>query len=230
MIRNALIPVVTILGPTLAFLVTGSFIIETIFGIPGVGRYYITSISQRDYSLLMAMTMLYAFAVAFLNVVVDVLYALHRPAHPLQLGGATSMATSTTVARDASRKPQSVRRACGARPSAGCARTSWRWSAWSSVIAAVRHRHLRAVHRAVAVPRSRTSRRSSRTAAGRCRRSVPDHILGTDQLGRDLLSRLLDGARISMTVAHRRPGRRHHASACRSAPSPAGSAAAPTTS
>ena len=79
MIRNALIPVVTILGPTLAFLVTGSFIIERIFGIPGVGQFYITAISTRDYSLLMAMTMLYAFAVAFLNVVVDVLYAYIDP-------------------------------------------------------------------------------------------------------------------------------------------------------
>ena len=79
MVRNALIPVVTILGPILAFLVTGSFIIETIFGIPGVGRYYITAIGTRDYSLLMAMTMLYAFAIAFLNVIVDVLYAYIDP-------------------------------------------------------------------------------------------------------------------------------------------------------
>jgi oligopeptide transport system permease protein len=79
MIRNALIPVVTILGPTLAFLVTGSFIIETIFSIPGVGRYYITSISQHDYGVLMAMTILYAFAVAFLNLVVDVIYAYIDP-------------------------------------------------------------------------------------------------------------------------------------------------------
>ena len=79
MIRNALIPVVTILGPTLAFLVTGSFIIERIFNVPGVGQFYITAISTRDYSLLMAMTMLYAFAVAFLNVVVDVLYAYIDP-------------------------------------------------------------------------------------------------------------------------------------------------------
>ena len=79
MIRNALIPVITILGPTLAFLVTGSFIIERIFGIPGMGQFYITSISTRDYSLLMAMSMLYAFAVAFLNVVVDVLYAYIDP-------------------------------------------------------------------------------------------------------------------------------------------------------
>ncbi len=79
MIRNALIPVVTILGPTLAFLVTGSFIIETIFSVPGIGRFYISAISTRDYSLLMAMTLIYAFAVAFLNVVVDVLYAYIDP-------------------------------------------------------------------------------------------------------------------------------------------------------
>jgi oligopeptide transport system permease protein len=79
MIRNALIPVVTILGPTLAYLVTGSFIIETIFGIPGVGRYYITSISQKDYGVLMAMTLIYAFTVAFLNLVVDVLYGYIDP-------------------------------------------------------------------------------------------------------------------------------------------------------
>ena len=79
MIRNALIPVVTILGPTLAFLVTGSFIIETIFGIPGIGPLLHHRDRQRDYGLLMAMTMLYAFAVAFLNVVVDVLYAYIDP-------------------------------------------------------------------------------------------------------------------------------------------------------
>ena len=79
MIRNALIPVVTILGPTLAYLVTGSFIIERSFNIPGMGQFYLTSITTRDYSLLMAMTMIYAFAVAFLNVVVDILYAYIDP-------------------------------------------------------------------------------------------------------------------------------------------------------
>ena len=79
MIRNALIPVVTILGPTLAFLVTGSFIIEYIFGIPGIGRYYVTSIGQHDYGVLMAMTILYAFVVAFLNLAVDVAYAFIDP-------------------------------------------------------------------------------------------------------------------------------------------------------
>jgi oligopeptide transport system permease protein len=79
MIRNALIPVVTILGPILAFLVTGSFIIENFFGIPGIGRNYIVAIGARDYSMIMATTMLYAFAVAFLNLIVDILYAYIDP-------------------------------------------------------------------------------------------------------------------------------------------------------
>ena len=79
MVRNALIPVVTILGPILAFLVTGSFIIEYFFGIPGIGKYYVLGIQQRDYGLIMAMTVLYAFFVAFLNVIVDVMYAYIDP-------------------------------------------------------------------------------------------------------------------------------------------------------
>ncbi len=79
MIRNALIPVVTILGPIFAFLVTGSFIIENFFGIPGIGRNYIVAIGARDYSMIMATTVIYAFAVAFLNLVVDVLYAYIDP-------------------------------------------------------------------------------------------------------------------------------------------------------
>jgi oligopeptide transport system permease protein len=79
MIRNALIPVVTILGPIFAFLVTGSFIIENFFGIPGIGRLYIVAIGGRDYSMIMATTFIYAFAVAFLNFVVDIMYAYIDP-------------------------------------------------------------------------------------------------------------------------------------------------------
>jgi oligopeptide transport system permease protein len=79
MIRNALIPVVTILGPIFAGLVTGSFIIEKIFYIPGIGRFYIDAIGQRDYGVLMAMTMLYAAVVAIMNLVVDIGYAWIDP-------------------------------------------------------------------------------------------------------------------------------------------------------
>ncbi|HET9497883.1 MAG TPA: ABC transporter permease [Candidatus Limnocylindria bacterium] len=79
MIRNALIPVVTILGPILAFLITGSFVIEYIFSVPGIGRAYVTSISYRDYSMIMAMTMFYAVVIVMLNLLVDVLYAYIDP-------------------------------------------------------------------------------------------------------------------------------------------------------
>lgn len=79
MTRNALIPVLTILGPILAYLVTGSFIVELIFSIPGIGRYYVSGIGERDYGLIMAMTMLYAVAIAVINLVVDILYAYVDP-------------------------------------------------------------------------------------------------------------------------------------------------------
>ena len=79
MIRNALIPVVTILGPIAAFLVTGSFIIESFFGVPGIGDAYVAAIGGRDYTMIMGTTMLYAFSVAFFNLVVDVTYAYIDP-------------------------------------------------------------------------------------------------------------------------------------------------------
>jgi oligopeptide transport system permease protein len=79
MIKNALIPVVTILGPALAGLVTGSFIIETMFGFPGVGRAYVQAISQRDYSMIMGTTMLYVLLVSLANLSVDMIYTLIDP-------------------------------------------------------------------------------------------------------------------------------------------------------
>jgi oligopeptide transport system permease protein len=79
MLKNALLPVVTILGPALAVLVTGSFIIETIFGFPGMGRAYVQSISQRDYSMIMGTTVIYALLVAVANLGVDILYGFIDP-------------------------------------------------------------------------------------------------------------------------------------------------------
>ncbi len=79
MIKNSLIPVVTILGPALAGLVTGSFIIETMFGFPGMGRQYVQAISQRDYSMIMGTTLIYAVLVALANVSVDIVYVFLDP-------------------------------------------------------------------------------------------------------------------------------------------------------
>jgi ABC-type dipeptide/oligopeptide/nickel transport system permease component len=79
MIKNSLIPVVTMLGPSLAALVTGSFIIETMFGFPGMGRAYVTAIGQRDYSMIMGTTLIYAVLVALANVSVDIIYVFLDP-------------------------------------------------------------------------------------------------------------------------------------------------------
>jgi oligopeptide transport system permease protein len=79
MIKNAMIPVVTILGPALAGLVTGSFIIETMFGFPGMGRAYVVAIGQRDYSMIMGTTLIYALLVVIANLSVDVVYVFLDP-------------------------------------------------------------------------------------------------------------------------------------------------------
>ena len=79
LLKNAMIPVVTVMGPILAFLLVGSLIVETIFSVPGIGRLLVQGIGQRDYSLIMGTTLLYAFVIAALNLVVDVLYAFIDP-------------------------------------------------------------------------------------------------------------------------------------------------------
>ena len=79
LLKNALIPIVTVIGPILAFLIVGSLIVETIFSVPGIGRLLVQGISQRDYSLIMGTTLVYAFVIAGLNLVVDVLYAFIDP-------------------------------------------------------------------------------------------------------------------------------------------------------
>jgi ABC-type dipeptide/oligopeptide/nickel transport system permease component len=78
-LRNSLIPVVTAAGPTLGFLITGSFVIEQIFAIPGIGRYYITAVTSRDYSVVMGLTVLLAIIVILANLVVDILYGVLDP-------------------------------------------------------------------------------------------------------------------------------------------------------
>jgi len=77
--RNSLIPVVTVAGPELAALITGSFIVENLFAIPGVGRIFVQGVFARDYSLIMGGILFYAFAIAILNLAVDILYAAIDP-------------------------------------------------------------------------------------------------------------------------------------------------------
>ena len=78
-LRNSLIPVITAAGPTLGFLITGSFVIEQIFAIPGIGRYYVTAVTARDYSVVMGLTVLLAVIVILANLFVDIMYGFLDP-------------------------------------------------------------------------------------------------------------------------------------------------------
>jgi oligopeptide transport system permease protein len=78
-LKNALNPVVTIAPLILTFLITGSFFVETITNVPGIGRYFVTAITGRDYPVLMALTLLFAILVIFANLLADIGYGLLDP-------------------------------------------------------------------------------------------------------------------------------------------------------
>jgi|SRR5689334_6847241 oligopeptide transport system permease protein len=79
MIRNAMIPVWTVMGPLTADLITGSFIVERIFGIPGIGRFFVEAISARDYSMIMGTTLVYCSIIVVFNLLTDLTYGLFDP-------------------------------------------------------------------------------------------------------------------------------------------------------
>ena len=78
-LRNAILPVVTYLGPLLAYTLTGSFIVERIFTIPGLGNSFISSIPNRDYPLIMGTTIFLAALIIVMNMLVDIAYKLIDP-------------------------------------------------------------------------------------------------------------------------------------------------------
>ena len=78
-LRNSLIPVVTFLGPLTAFIITGSFVVETTFSIPGLGKYFVESVINRDYTVIMATTVVVSVLVIFMNLVVDIAYKIIDP-------------------------------------------------------------------------------------------------------------------------------------------------------
>ena len=77
--KNALVPVVTVLGPISAYLVTGSFVVEHIFAIPGMGRFFVFAVSNRDYSVVLAITIVYTIILVMANLIVDLLYLYLDP-------------------------------------------------------------------------------------------------------------------------------------------------------
>ena len=83
-LRNAILPVITYVGPMLASLMTGSFVVEKIFSVPGLGRDFVSAITNRDYTLIMGSTILLSSMVIVANVIVDILYKIIDPRIKLQ--------------------------------------------------------------------------------------------------------------------------------------------------
>lgn len=86
-LRNALIPVITYLGPQVAFTLCGGFVVESVFSIPGLGRYFVQSIQNRDYPVIMGTTVFLASFIILMNMVVDILYKIADPRISLTKGG-----------------------------------------------------------------------------------------------------------------------------------------------
>ena len=78
-LRNSLIPVITYLGPVTAGIITGSFVVESTFSIPGLGKYYVQCVMSRDYPVIMATTVVLSALVIFMNLVVDIAYKIVDP-------------------------------------------------------------------------------------------------------------------------------------------------------
>ena len=78
-LKNSLIPVLTYFGPMLAYIVTGSLVVEQIFAVPGIGRAFITSITGRDYPLIMGTTIVLATLIVIMNLITDILYKVVDP-------------------------------------------------------------------------------------------------------------------------------------------------------
>lgn len=87
MIRNAILPVITVLGPLIAGIVTGTFVVERIFGIPGLGKYFVQSIYNNDYTMILGTTIFYSAILVFLVFLVDITYGLIDPRIRLAKGG-----------------------------------------------------------------------------------------------------------------------------------------------
>lgn len=78
-LKNSLIPVITYLGPLTASILTGGFVAESVFNVPGLGRYFVSSISMRDYTMIMGITIFYSALIVVMNLVCDILYRIVDP-------------------------------------------------------------------------------------------------------------------------------------------------------
>ena len=78
-LRNAILPVITVLGPSIAVITTGGFVVEIVFAIPGLGRYFVQAVQQSDYTVIMGTTVFYGAFLVLMVIIVDLVYGLIDP-------------------------------------------------------------------------------------------------------------------------------------------------------
>ena len=187
-LRNALIPVVTIVGFEVGVLIGGAAIVETIFGLPGVGYALLQAIFGRDYPVIQAMTLLIAVTFIFANLLVDILYGVLDPE---DLAGMSAEETP---------RPPSDEAAASSRPPGRRYRSGdWAASASRAIRSAssAPHRPLQCLRRPVRA--AALADRPGRNGRPPLRASPSwAHPMGTDELGRDTLARIIHGAKVSL--------------------------------
>ena len=189
-LKNAILPVITVIGIEAAFLIGGLIVTETVFNIPGVARFLVEALRWRDYPIVQNLVMLIAVVVVVANFTVDMLYARDRSAHPVHGLGRRIWTRSTTIAN--------CRRA-GANATHG-----WRRLAFLA------QRHVLGTIGLVimvlfvwlALFADLICRFDPLSVDSAHRLAAPDwrHWMGTDSFGRDVWSRIIHGARISLAV------------------------------
>jgi ABC-type dipeptide/oligopeptide/nickel transport system permease component len=85
-LRNAILPVITVLGPAIAIITTGGFVVESVFAIPGLGRYFVQAVAQLDYTVIMGTTVFFGTFLVVMVILVDILYSFIDPRIRLQAG------------------------------------------------------------------------------------------------------------------------------------------------
>jgi ABC-type dipeptide/oligopeptide/nickel transport system permease component len=78
-LRNAILPVITYLGPAIASITTGGFVVESVFAIPGLGQYFVQAVQQLDYTVIMGLTVFYGASLVFMVIAVDIVYGIIDP-------------------------------------------------------------------------------------------------------------------------------------------------------
>lgn len=199
-LRNALIPVVTYMGPLIAGILTGSFVIEKVFGVPGLGTFFVTSITNRDYTTIMGVTIFYSALLIFLNLAVDVCLGLIDPRIRMGAGGMIEVRFAETAPDEFT--PLSPEERMGmefTRPS-----LSYWGDAWGRLrrdrLALAGGVILLILVLAVAGPWFSPWSYEAQDFMESNEPPSLAHWFGTDMFGRDLFVRVLYGARISLAV------------------------------